>query len=299
MTRRRGFTLLETVLAIAVGSMVLAAALGVMATIRDSDLSLAAQSEQMNELARTQLAVRSALSMLRVAPDDAISAVISDPEQAEAIRKTPFPDPIPGLAARLEMTTGTNPRLEAVLREPLLDQPRRAIAADADDNVARISAEQLPGHRGAFEVRREEGSDWPTLWWVPLPPRDMPATVVFDVESLPAPRRLCHEVRRLTWTAFIDRQRVPLIRAIEKGQLPAYIELEIETAGGGYGNWMFELGWIAGPEFDALPDDVDSGSNAVTGTGAEDVSDPGDPSVSGNPGRFDPDTNTFAPEDPG
>ncbi len=259
---RRGFTLLETVLAIAVGSLVVAAALGMIATIRTSHRSLADQARDMNNLARTQLAVRAALDTIHAAPSGTVRSTLADnsDEAVDAVLETAFPAPVPGAAARLEMTTGTNPRLEVVVGRPLLDAPRPAgqgdDEADALGSLALIAAEQLPGHRGAFELRRDPDEDFPALWWVPLPPRDIPMGVVFDEGSLPPPRKLCDDVRALTWTAFIDSQRVPLVRAIEKGQLPAYIELEIETAGGGYGNWMFELGWTIGPELEAPPQEV-------------------------------------------
>ena len=293
---RRGFTMLETVLAVAVGSLVVAAAFGVIATVRSSDRALAAQSRDMNSLASTQIAVRRALDSIHAAPQGSVRRAMNeaDDEAVNAILNTAYPDPIPGLAARLEMTTGTNPRLEVVVSEPLLDRPPPTPTANADasGSLAVIGAEQLPGHRGAFEVRRDPDEEFPALWWVPLPPRDLPAGVVFDEDTLPRPRKLCADVRALTWTAFIDSERVPLVRAVEKTQLPAYIELEIETAGGGYGNWMFELGWTVGGELQAPPDDasasVETEENIIeggpAGTGGDPVPDGFDPSQLG----FDP-----------
>ncbi|MEL6499645.1 MAG: prepilin-type N-terminal cleavage/methylation domain-containing protein [Planctomycetota bacterium] len=295
---RRGFTMLETVLAVAVGSLVLAAAFGMIATIRSSDRALADQSRDMNSLAATQIAVRRALDTIHAAPPGTVRSAMADAgeDAANAVLNTAFPSPVPGLAARLEMTTGANPRLEVVLGSPLLDRPPAApddAAAGETGLVTRVAAEQLPGHRGAFEVRREPDREFPSLWWVPLPPRDLPAGVVFDEESLPRPRRLCPDVRSLTWTAFIDSQRVPLVRAIEKSQLPAYIELEIETAGGGYGNWMFELGWTVGVELEAPPDDasasVETEENIIEGGPAGQ----GDAPV---PDGFDPSQLGFEPE---
>ncbi|MEO1511485.1 MAG: hypothetical protein AAFU70_05360, partial [Planctomycetota bacterium] len=226
--------------------------------------------------------------------------------QVDAVLNTAFPEPIAGLAPRFEMTTGTNPRLEVVLSRPLLDRPRQTSTAqpnDAAGSLAVVSAEQLPGHRGAFELRRAPDEAFPSLWWVPMVPRDIPMGVVFDERSLPPPRRLCRDVRGLTWTAFIDSQRVPLVRAIEKVQLPAYVELEIETAGGGYANWMFELGWTIGPELEAppseapTPDDEGTGGGGGGGDGEELPNE--FENESGNPGIFNPDELRFEPEDRG
>ncbi|MEL7483973.1 MAG: prepilin-type N-terminal cleavage/methylation domain-containing protein [Planctomycetota bacterium] len=306
-TNVRGFTLLETVLAIAVGSLVLGAALGVLTTVRTTNAALEKQSRDMNELARVQLAVRDALDSLHTAPPRTVRAAMVDAseEQVDAVLNTAFPEPIAGLAPRFEMTTGTNPRLEVVLSRPLLDRPRPVTAAQASGDAASlavVSAEQLPGHRGAFELRRDPEEAFPSLWWVPMVPRDVPMGVVFDERSLPPPRRLCRAVRGLTWTAFIDSRRVPLVRAIEKVQLPAYVELEIETAGGGYANWMFELGWTIGPELEAPPSetptpDGEGGGGAGGGDGEEQPNE--FENESGNPGIFNPDELRFEPEDRG
>lgn len=304
-TNRRGFTLLETVLAIAVGSLVMAAAFGMIATVRSSERALADQSHDMNDLARVQLAVRQALDTLHAAPPNTVRSAMSDAgsEQADAVLNTAFPEPVAGIAPRLEMTTGENPRLELVLSRPLLDRPPAAAQRSATENagvLTLIAAEQLPGHRGAFELRREDDEPFPSLWWVPLPPRDIPMGVAFDENSLPKARRLCREVRSLTWTAFIDSGRVPLVRAIEKVQLPAYIELEIETAGGAYGNWMFELSWTIGPELEAPPQEAPAeAEDSRTGNAPEGDGSPDFENESGDPGLFNPDTLRFEPENRG
>ena len=306
-TSRRGFTMLETTLAIAVGSLVMAAAFGMIATIRTSERTLADQSSDMNDLASVQLAVRKALDTLHTAPPNTVRSAMGDAseEAADAVLNTAFPDPIPGVAPRLEMTTGTNPRLEIVLSRPLLDRPPALPEGDGtaqSGSLALISAEQLPGHRGAFELQREDDDEFPSLWWVPLPPRDIPLGVIFNNDSLPRPRKLCDDVRSLTWTAFIDSGRVPSVRAIEKIQLPAYIELEIETAGGAYGNWMFELAWTIGPELEAPPQE--SPEDTVGGQVPDQIDEPGNgtsdsDNESGDPGIFNPDTLRFEPEERG
>ncbi|MEO1583222.1 MAG: type II secretion system protein [Planctomycetota bacterium] len=299
MSRRRGFTLLETVLAVAVGSIVLAATLGVLTTVRQSNAALGEQSRDMNDLAQTQLAVRRAMDTLLAAPTGAVrGALAGSAEEAfiDAVLDTANPDPIPGLPARFEMTTGDNPRFEMVLSRPLLDRPpepgagsrfeRRLGRTAADVGAALgVSASDLPGHRGAFELRRAQGEQHPDLWWVPLPPR--PVTTAggspapFDADTLPPPRRLCRDVTALRWTGFIDSERVPRVRAVESSQFPAFVELEIATAGGGYGNWTMELAWTVGAELNP-PEVPDIGIDA----------EPADPTPE-DEGEFVPDVIDF------
>jgi prepilin-type N-terminal cleavage/methylation domain-containing protein len=255
--RRRGFTLIETVLALIVGALVLAASLGVLTTVQRSDVALTDHAREMNDLARTQSAARRAMDTLLAAPSGAVRGALglgADSEVLAGILDTALPEPIPGLPARLEMSTGENPRLEAVLSRPLLDTPAAGTRSPGDDGRIAVAAGSLPGHRGAFELRPEPGAEGPTLWWVPLPPPEPPEWVMFDPATLPPPHRLCRNVTLLRWTAFIDSARVSDVRVIESIQYPAYIELEIATAGGGYGNWTFELGWTVGPELDAPPE---------------------------------------------
>lgn len=264
---RRGFTLLETTLALVIGSLILAATLGVLMTVEDADRTLGRQSRQMNDLAATQDAVRRAMASLVLAPDGTVREAVeastpgADPE---AVLDTQFGGPIPGVAWRFEMTPGERPRLEVVLSAPLIEPVSPGSAsrpAGRQGDVQRVTASELLAHRGAFELREPpparpgatpaRGLE---LWWVPMEPALLPAGVSFDAETLPPPTRLCREVDLLRWTAFIDSQRVPAVRAAVQRQLPAYLELEIRTIGGGYGNWTFEIGFQSGPEFAATAD---------------------------------------------
>lgn len=287
MTHRRGFTLLETTLALVIGSLILAATLGVLFAVENADRALADQSRQMNDLAATQDAVRRAMATLVMAPQGTIRSALQGQrteEEIEAILSTQYPDAVGGVPWRFEMRPGDRPRLEVVLNRPLLDAvpDRRGAtpASDRSDTERVIGARQLLAHRGAFELRDPQPSRrarsvserpaGPDLWWVPLPPAGSMTAAVFDEASLPPPTRLCRDVALLKWTAFIDSERVPAVRASEARQLPAFLELEIRTAGGGYGNWTFELGYESGPEFIAITDQASAGRSDSDDSGEGD-----------------------------
>ena len=268
---RRGFTLLETMLSLVVGMLVLLATLGVMATVRDSDDALAVRAEQQHELAEVRIAVSSALSRLRPAPNNIVRDTLPDSftdDQIEAILETPFPEPIEGLPHHFELANVEGePRLEIVVDRlpratypPLTDEELAARDPSTLPKGATggITFNELLGFRGAFTLRASQERTAYELWWVPLPPEGLPEGYVFDESTLPEPKLLCGHVASLSWSAFIDGGKVTQVRAVEARQFPAYVELELTTTDGLYASWMFELGWIPGNELGEFdPEDED------------------------------------------
>jgi hypothetical protein len=284
--RTRAFTLLETLFAALIGSFVLAAALGLLVTVQRSDLALADHAEGMNDLAVTQTVLRRALDDILAAPPNTVRDHFDSPgnDVLGPILRSPFPEPIAGLPARIELLAGERPRLELVLRRPLFAGPASANAptrdapaedpdapADPDAPKPVLGVDRLIGHRGAFELRPQTDRPGAALWWIPMPPPEVPERVTFVGTGLPAPTRLCRDVSLLRWTAFIDSTRTPQIRAIEAQQFPAYLELEIATVGGGYGNWTFELAWTSGDEIDLPPEPEQAAPAAETDPQAPDA----------------------------
>lgn len=259
---RRAFTLLETVLAMVVGILVLTAALGVMSAVRGSDAGLAVRATHQRELSDTRIAIASALSRLRPAPNNIVRQTMPEgttDEEVEAILDQAFPAPIAGLPHHFELTGESGrPRLEVVVdRLPQgTHRPDETTKnAESDNATSALGFDDLLGYRGAFEMRPSQEITAYELWWVPLAPLGVPQGAVFDDSTLPEPRLLCAHVAELRWSAFIDRTKLGEIRAIEARQLPAYIELELTTTEGLYASWMFELGWIPGTEL-APPEEV-------------------------------------------
>lgn len=268
---RRGFTLLETLLAMVVGILVLMAALGVMSSVRDSDTGLAVRAVQQRELADTRMALSSALARLRPAPNNIVRQTLpasTSDSEVDAIFATAYPAPVEGLPHHFELSDESGrPRLEVVVdRLPRGTHPPEARAGraepEAPEGVAAVGFEDLLGYRGAFELRPSQEITAYELWWTPLKPRGLPEGVAFDERTLPEAKRLCGHIAELRWSAFIDSTKAARVRAIEARQLPAYLELEITTIDGLYASWMFELGWIPGTEL-AAPEEANAAQSTA------------------------------------
>lgn len=261
---RRAFTLLEMMLAMVVGMLVLGTALSVMLSVTRTDSGLAQRAQEQHELASTRVVINKALTRLRPAPNNTVRDIMREgasDEEIEEYLDSVYPEPIEGAGFRFQLNeTNGMPRLEVVSdRVPVgptkeeditdSDRNRRARMTSQEEQTGqRISFDDLDGFRGAIEVERSASGDSFLLWWVPLPPTDIPDGAWFDERSLPSPTLLSEHLKSISWTAFIDREKLSRVRATESRQFPAFVELELETTGGLYGSWMFELGWTPGPE---------------------------------------------------
>jgi hypothetical protein len=113
-----------------------------------------------------------------------------------------------------------------------------------------------------------------TLWYREMPPRSAafdlspderaralagdtsflttdidPADLALDID--PASLRVVRLVSGLKtchWRVFRRGEFSSRITAVSARELPAYVELTLETVGGRRENWMFEVGWSDGPE---------------------------------------------------
>jgi len=114
---------------------------------------------------------------------------------------------------------------------------------------------------------REPG--W-TMWWRPIFPEEVarlnagePETeadiLAAAIEAYP----IIRGIKRARFLAFDNGYRLVNYAARTASDLPAYIELEIETWSGIYANWMFEVGWVNGadptsPSDEPTPDAADT-----------------------------------------
>jgi hypothetical protein len=155
--------------------------------------------------------------------------------------------------------------------------------------------------RGAFELRPmvvtgsdgrpkakllENGNPLWDLFWVPLPPR--PAEFAGSPEELLQYEELRREAERtgslgdefkiasdiawMRWQMFQDRVRRLEYAGTTWSELPAYVELEIETANGMTGNWLFEVSADQGletPAEEGEPDRSGTGSRAAGARGTD------------------------------
>jgi len=140
-----------------------------------------------------------------------------------------------------------------------------AAAADEAEDLVEAVAMPVRAVRGVFELRPQQGlpsnlgndRDPPTgppvaweMWWTPLYPR---ASASPEEVSTPSgePYRVASNLRYAHWRFFDDRQRKDAMSATWTQQLPAYVELEVQTTAGLMANWMFEVDWAIGPEMAA------------------------------------------------
>jgi hypothetical protein len=56
------------------------------------------------------------------------------------------------------------------------------------------------------------------------------------------------------WTAFFRKEKRGDLVSTWSSDLPAYVELQVETSAGLQSNWMFEIDWANGPEVAKKPE---------------------------------------------
>lgn len=118
----------------------------------------------------------------------------------------------------------------------------------------------IAAHRGVFELRpapptegadRDAPPEW-ELWWRPIPPRlTDPRQAPIVPESFTAqPVRVAQHIRWAWFELFAARQKVKSdFSSTWVVDLPAYARFEVMTTSGLYADWLFELGWTVGPEY--------------------------------------------------
>jgi len=181
---------------------------------------------------------------------------------------------------------------------PQTRAPRISSASTSERGLGAIASGPA---RGAFELWPEghtpgsldadlawASAETMTLWWVPMlaqpadvrgeqaapgitgeaPPEDgsrvrLPQApgVRPDVSLAGEPVALVTGLTFCQWRVFHERERKTTFQATRLLELPAYIELELETAEGVYANWMFELMWTVGedPAMAAAEDGAEGG----------------------------------------
>jgi hypothetical protein len=167
-------------------------------------------------------------------------------------------------------------RLELVLSKPPVPPGwgRNTTAEVMAANHATLSVQQeMAATRGVFELRPDRltppsaasATAAPdqggfTLWWRPLPAQptgDAGDPYAMDPTEDPAAVAVVSGLTNCRWLAFKtvtednkpkSRQLLDAMDVLQFQDLPAYIQMEVETAGGLTASWMFEVGWSNGPE---------------------------------------------------
>jgi hypothetical protein len=279
MSGRRGFTVLETMLAAAMGSLVLVAVVVLLGMVdrterltsrRERDTATLAQLHMVMDRTFGSLVMMDGVTLSVPQPGDrsgkdgpppARPRMLLEPVGSRNSARPPASD-LP--AQRLEVVVEKSPVPPGWGGGPLMDT---SYAMDDPDVVAT---------RGVFEVRPGRGRDraadgtW-TLWWRPLPPHDDGReALAFRLEPGQDERAVvvADGLTECQWLAFKNRQRGSEIAASKFDELPAYMEMQVATVSGITANWMFEVQWSNGPETGAEAELIAAARAQGAGPGA-------------------------------
>lgn len=301
---RRGFTLIELALAVAMSSVILLAAFGAFASLGRSHRELGDRFRQNADLERTRIVVKRAIESLVVAQESPPRPNAASPGGGEStidafVRPSFFLSheedstaemPAPRASMKAVDDLRKPQRFECTLSRPLIsstaseadEQRRRERGTDVLERHANLGRQgSASATRGVFEMTPDRTrSGEPTgLWnlsWRPIRaavldrvPSYLPAE---DDEVVP----LLEGARSIRWLAFQDSKMKASYTTSYMTELPAYLVLEVEMPSGLSAQWMFEIGITVGAEFDAndLTPPVDSGG---TGDGESMTPPPAQP----------------------
>ena len=264
MSTRRGFTIIELALATLLGSLIVAVCLGVFGAIARGDERSARRAQQVFEVSRMHTTMQKAARLL----------VMDQPNilmQAMTGGAAPAPSGRPRIILESDRETGLQ-RLELVVAEPpiLGSKPK---AGDADP-LAKYAAV-----RGAFELRPddEKNPDSKSLYWVNYVPGQAEQRQVSS-ESL-----IATGILRMHWRLAKTNAETKKLVRLEEAQisswndLPAFMEVGVETVDGLKNEWMFEVCWSVAskPKFGGIMDMLGGGESAPDETRTDDGATPG------------------------
>lgn len=197
--------------------------------------------------------------------------------------------------ARMQLGAATQ-RFELVLNNYPTASGSNASKA-ADEELRKSNPDLGAGERavrGEFFLRPTQGLaagqplSW-TIWWQSLRAPDGVVSAdsrLADLVPAAQPVPIATDLAYCRWQIFAGRTRRVDFDATWENELPAYIEMEVETVGGLWSSWMFEVGWSRGqesaPPDDADPTDPTAGGTPKDGTGkstSRPLSKPGTPAA--------------------
>lgn len=286
---RRAFTLIEVVLAMAIGSIVMITSLGLLATLDRTNTRLEVRHRQRMEMSRTRSVLQDAMTSLVIddstpIEDDASPSVERPPKRLDLqVSPSRGAQRLFRQARLAGVDLGDPQRFELVLSNPpppggtllaqrwLEQMDQEAPTRDVDVATLTVSTQgDRPTYRGAFELwpdgvrpgGREAETAWPTtqgmtLWWRPVIDVEDPVVRQREINRASVP--LCSGLVACQWRVFSESQRKTVYDATWVTDLPSYVEFEANTNMNVHVNWMFEIVWTEGPESEV---DVESADRA-------------------------------------
>lgn len=139
------------------------------------------------------------------------------------------------------------------------EEPEKA--GEGEPEPMRTPKGVAPKVRGAFELEPDGEGAWKLVW------RTYPLDLAPDaVARTAAPLdqvTLATGIVYCRWQVYQERKRRPAFQTSVLIDMPAYVELELETTTGLAVNWMFEMGIYVGQMPDAQLTEVDSAGDGA------------------------------------
>jgi prepilin-type N-terminal cleavage/methylation domain-containing protein len=279
---RRGFTLLELLMASLLATIIALTALGVIASVARADRASDQRTDAMLALAQIHKTFqRTFRSVLLDLPQRRVPANGASPQagrantgqagqsgQSGGAEDRPAPKPRVLLTEdestgqqTLEVQLSLHPILGMVNGQPRPEyqrfQPVRGIF-EVREEAANLAERQQQIEQAATGRVTQGPSQGPlqgplAIWWVPLTKDGSPEEG--------AQVRVAGNLRSVKWQ-FARTGETKTLEKFSTGQfadwsqIPAYVELEVETMGGQRGNFMYEIAGTTGkPPGEANPDD--------------------------------------------
>ena len=295
---RRSFTIIETVLAAALSSLVVLGCIGGFMALSRADRSLTARFHEANDLARIQRTMQRAFSTLLMAPtspleeeeeeeniqqpaaDETPEEESLEPEVIPVPRIVLEPDNDPMLLSLLQSSRfaaggggssiATPQRLELVLSAVPIRPPATQSTVwtqalvGVDDLEAPISAdeEQYAGVRGAFVLRPDDAESMQSIAREVSNDERIGWTLWWQpIDTRSEPARIASGLAACQFLLYRGREMTPELLAYSAEEMPTYIQLEIETLSGLYANYLFEVVWTV----DQFEEEADANAGSSGG----------------------------------
>lgn len=276
---RRSFTIIETVLAAALSSLVVLGCLGGFMALSRADRSLTARFHEANDLARIQRTMQRAFSTLLMAPTSPLEEEEEGDEEQppveEVVEEETLEDevvPVPRIVLEADndplllsllqssrfsaggggSSIATPQRLELVLSAVPIRPPatqstvwtQALVGVDDLDEPIGEDEEQYTGVRGAFVLRPDDAESMQSIAREVSRDERIGWTLWWQpIDTRSEPARIASGLAACQFLLYRDRQMTPELLAYSPEEMPTYIQLEVETLSGLYANYLFEVVW--------------------------------------------------------